>query len=133
MEVPDDLNASIVERLPPHKLRKSCNGIFQDEMRNISGRLRDATKAMERLMEVEAAVSRLQQGKSDRGRSKNLMALMMETESVTSALSKRLELMERALSSMGGDSSRPVTHEAVGTAAPSCSASDNGHSRDAMT
>jgi hypothetical protein len=89
-----NLNARIVARLPPADLRQSCHDVFRDEVANISDRLREATEAMGRLKKVEAAVSRLQQGKTDYRRSEGLVALVADTESIKSELMSKLHRMK---------------------------------------
>jgi hypothetical protein len=97
-----DLNARIVARLLPAELHQSCHDVFRDEVAKVSDRLRGATEAMGRLKKVEAAVRRLQQGKTDCRRSEGLVVLLVETERVRDELATRLEKMRHASLSARG-------------------------------
>lgn len=89
-----DLNARIVARLPPAELRQSCHDVLRDEATNVSDRLREVVEALGRLNKVEAAVRRLQQGKSDCRRSEGLVAMLTETERIRDELASRLKRMQ---------------------------------------
>lgn len=108
-----DLNARIVARLPPAELRQSCCDVFQDEVTEVSDRLRGVMEAMARLKDVEAAVSQLQENKSGRRRSKRLMALVADTERVKSELQSKLRRMKLGLRAAAVDTDEMTTANAI--------------------
>lgn len=95
-EAPDVIHERILARAPPRSLRKSCNGVLQSEISDVSARLREVAEAFRRMKEVEAAVTQLQQDKGDRRRSASLMALIADVGRVQSSLHKKLQLMNCA-------------------------------------